>query len=72
MNVVDRDVAEASEGPPAAALLAAAETALLVVVGSRGRLPWSGDFAGLLLGSVSAQVAHHARCPVLIVRSPRP
>ena len=60
-------VAEACEGPPAQALLAAAETALLVVVGSRGR----GGFTGLLLGSVSAQVAHHARCPVLIVRAPR-
>jgi nucleotide-binding universal stress UspA family protein len=49
---------------PARALLAAANGAWLVVVGSRG----VGGFKGLLLGSVSNQVAHHAPCPVLIVR----
>ena len=51
------------EGPPAQALLDAAQGADLLVVGSRGR----GGFAGLLLGSVSQQCAHHARCPVVIV-----
>ena len=49
---------------PARALLDAAQDADLLVVGSRGH----GGFAGLLLGSVSAQVAHHANCPVVIFR----
>ncbi|HET7486711.1 MAG TPA: universal stress protein [Acidimicrobiales bacterium] len=52
------------EGPPAKTLLDRAAAADLLVVGSRGR----GGFAGLLLGSVSQQCAHHARCPVVIVR----
>ena len=53
------------EGGPAPALLEAAEGADLLVVGSRGR----GGFTGLLLGSVSQQCAHHAPCPVVIVRA---
>jgi nucleotide-binding universal stress UspA family protein len=54
-------------GTGAAAILRAAEAADLVVLGSRGR----GGFKGLLLGSVSDQVAHHARWPVLIVPTVR-
>jgi nucleotide-binding universal stress UspA family protein len=50
-------------GSAGQALTAASETADLVVVGSRGY----GGFTGLLLGSTSQQVAHHAHCPVVIV-----
>jgi nucleotide-binding universal stress UspA family protein len=52
------------EGPAATALIEAAKGAELLVVGSRGH----GGFTGLLLGSVSDQVASHAPCPVVIVR----
>jgi nucleotide-binding universal stress UspA family protein len=51
------------EDVPAFALLQAAIGADLLVVGTRGH----GGFAGLLLGSVSQQCAHHAPCPVVIV-----
>ena len=56
----------AKEGQAAQVLLAEAQGADLLVVGSRGH----GGFAGLLLGSVSQQVAHHASCPVVIVTEP--
>jgi nucleotide-binding universal stress UspA family protein len=51
----------------ASAVLEAAKGADLLVVGSRGL----GGFSGLLLGSVSHHVAHHASCPVVIVPPPR-
>lgn len=60
--VVERRVVE---GAPATVLVDESRQADLLVVGSRGH----GGFAGLLLGSVSQQCAHHAACPVAIVRA---
>ena len=55
---------ETVEQQPAPALVAAAEGADLLVVGSRGR----GGFEGLLLGSVSQYCTRHATCSVVVVR----
>ncbi|MGX1094989.1 nucleotide-binding universal stress UspA family protein [Streptomyces albogriseolus] len=47
------------------ALLEATREAQLVVAGARGH----GGVAGMLLGSVSQALLHHADCPVTVVRS---
>jgi len=56
-----------AEGDPAESLITAAEAADMLVVGTRGRSP----FSGLLLGSVSQRCAAAARCPVLLVKAPQ-
>jgi nucleotide-binding universal stress UspA family protein len=55
--------ARAVEGPAAAVLGDVAKGADLLVLGTRGH----GGFSGLLLGSVSQQVSHHAPCPLVLV-----
>jgi nucleotide-binding universal stress UspA family protein len=52
-----------AEGHPGNALVDATAEADLVVIGRRGR----GGLAEFLLGSISHQVADHAKCPVVIV-----
>jgi nucleotide-binding universal stress UspA family protein len=54
------------EKAPVPALLEQCAPDDVLVIGSRGR----GGFAGLLLGSVSQQLAQHSTCPVVIVRPP--
>lgn len=55
------------EGPPVRALVGAAESATMVVVGCRGR----GRAYDLLLGSVSARCVRRASCPVVVVPTAR-
>jgi nucleotide-binding universal stress UspA family protein len=55
-----------ASGSPVEVLLDAAKGADLLVAGTRGL----GGFTGMLLGSVSHHLVHHAPCPVLIVPGP--
>lgn len=55
--------ARAVEGPAASVLVEVAKDAQMLVLGTRGH----GGFSGLLLGSVSQQVSHHAPCPLVLV-----
>ncbi|GAA1192370.1 universal stress protein [Prauserella alba] len=54
-------------GKPRRHLLERSQGARLLVAGSRGR----GGFRGMLLGSTSQALIHHASCPVMIVRPQR-
>ncbi|MER6147402.1 universal stress protein [Streptomyces hirsutus] len=54
---------EQADDAPAPALLAAARTAGLLVVGTRG----TGGFDGLAVGSVALRMAAAAPCPVVLV-----
>ena len=55
------------KGNTAHILLDAADGAELLVVGSRGH----SGFAEALIGSVSQNCVHHAKCPVVIIRGPK-
>ncbi len=59
--VVRSTLREAEAGPALVDLSAGAD---LLVVGSRGH----GGIREMLLGSVGTYCAHHARCPIVIVR----
>ncbi len=56
-----------AEGDPAESLISASAQADLLVVGTRGRSP----FTGLVLGAVSQRCAAAASCPVVLVKLPR-
>ncbi len=58
-------IAEVRRGRPVQILLNLAQSAQMLILGSRGH----GGFAGLLLGSVSSACAAHAQCPVLVVHA---
>ncbi|MEV1117108.1 universal stress protein [Actinosynnema sp. NPDC049800] len=58
---VEREVVRSR---PTRALLDAGRGAQLLVVGSHGR----GGFTGMLLGSTSQALIHHAPCPLAVVR----
>ena len=57
---------ELLEGPEAEAILSVAQIQKidLILLGTRGL----GSLEGMLLGSVSRKVTHHASCPVMLVR----
>jgi nucleotide-binding universal stress UspA family protein len=64
-DISTRDVTvQVLEGHPALQLTEASRHASLLVVGCRGH----GEFAGMLIGSVSGFVSTHSHCPVVVIR----
>ncbi|QQQ80190.1 universal stress protein [Saccharothrix sp. 6-C] len=57
-----------AEGDARDVLVRASRDAALLVVGSRG----AGPIREVLLGSVSSYCVHHAHCPVVVIREPKP
>jgi|SRR5215469_7827173 len=57
----------AKNGFPAEALIESSQGCDLLVVGSRG----GGGFGALAVGSITNQVVHHAKCPVVVVPAGR-
>ncbi len=57
---------QVAQGPPRAALLAAASEAQLLVMGCRGR----GGVRGMSLGSVAQAMVDYAPCPVAVIHPP--
>ncbi|WP_305094136.1 universal stress protein [Prescottella sp. R16] len=55
---------DAVDGRPAPTLIEMSATASMLVLGSHGH----GEITGLIVGSVTAAVAAHAECPVVVVR----
>ncbi|MDO5099122.1 MAG: universal stress protein [Corynebacterium sp.] len=53
-----------AEGTPIDMLLEMSKTVTMIVMGSRGL----GGLSGMVMGSVSAAVVSHAKCPVVVVR----
>lgn len=62
-TLVESDMPPESVGE-AIADIARNEGVDLIVLGSRGL----SEFKGMLLGSVSSKVLHHASCPVLVIK----
>jgi nucleotide-binding universal stress UspA family protein len=55
------------DGAPTPVILGRAQEADLLVAGTRG----VGGFKGMLVGSVTGQLAHHAPCPLVVIPDPR-